>query len=112
MPEKRPLRARGNSTIRLIPIFSPFNPRTHMTTRIISKLCFVAGLILLATAVLSDTGWARSRQPVDGTLQQRKDCADDARMVCGRFIPDVARITQCMTANKRQLSPQCRRHFR
>jgi hypothetical protein len=40
------------------------------------------------------------------------DCADDARMVCGRFIPDVARITQCMTANKRQLSPQCRRHFR
>ena len=38
--------------------------------------------------------------------------ADDARMVCGRFIPDVARITQCMQANKRQLSPQCRRHFR
>lgn len=83
-----------------------------MTTRKISSLCFFASLLLLATTVTSDTGWARSKQPAEGTLQQRKDCADDARMVCGRFIPDVARITQCMTANKRQLSPQCRRHFR
>jgi hypothetical protein len=82
-----------------------------MTTIKASHVCFVA--VLLAMTVASDTGWAaRSRQPADGTLQQRKDCADDARMVCGRFIPDVARITQCMTANKRQLSPQCRRHFR
>jgi hypothetical protein len=62
--------------------------------------------------VTSDIAQAQGRQPADGTLQQRKDCADDARMVCGRFIPDVARITQCMKANKRQLTPQCRRHFR
>jgi hypothetical protein len=82
-----------------------------MTLRKVSTLCLLAGLALLATAVLSADGWAR-RQPAEGTLQQRKDCADDARMVCGRFIPDVARITQCMTANQRQLSPQCRRHFR
>jgi hypothetical protein len=83
-----------------------------MTTSKISNICLFAGAILLAMTAASDTGWARSRQPAEGTLQQRKDCADDARMVCGRFIPDVARITQCMTANKRQLSPQCRRHFR
>lgn len=83
-----------------------------MTISKISNLCFLASLLLLAMTVASDTGWARSKQPADGTLQQRKDCADDARMVCGRFIPDVARITQCMTANKRQLTPQCRRHFR
>jgi hypothetical protein len=83
-----------------------------MKTSKASNVCLVAGLALLSTIVASDTGFARSRQPADGTLQQRKDCADDARMVCGRFIPDVARITQCMTANKRQLSPQCRRHFR
>ncbi|HWV52479.1 hypothetical protein [Pseudorhodoplanes sp.] len=84
-----------------------------MTTSTISKVCFFAGLVMLATTIASDTSWAQRRQqPADGTLQQRKDCADDARMVCGRFIPDVDRITQCMTANKRQLTPQCRRHFR
>lgn len=69
----------------------------------------LAGVALFATTAASSDGWAQAAQ---GTLQQRKDCADDARMVCGRFIPDVARITQCMKANKRQLSPQCRRHFR
>jgi hypothetical protein len=83
-----------------------------MTTSKASNVCFFAVLVLLAMIVASDTGWARSKQPADGTRQQRMDCADDARMVCGRFIPDVDRITQCMTANKRQLSPQCRRHFR
>jgi hypothetical protein len=71
-----------------------------------------ASLVLLGMTVTLDAAQAQGRQPADGTLQQRKDCADDARMVCGRFIPDVARITQCMKANKRQLTPQCRRHFR
>lgn len=83
-----------------------------MTTSTFSNLCFLAGLVLLGVTVSSDPVWAQRKQPADGTLQQRKDCADDARMVCGRFIPDVARITQCMTANKKQLTPQCRRHFR
>lgn len=75
----------------------------------VSRFCLFAGLLLMAVTALSADAQAQSAQ---GTLQQRKDCADDARMVCGRFIPDVNRITQCMQANKRQLSPQCRRHFR
>lgn len=83
-----------------------------MTTKKASGPCFFGSLVLLATIATSDMGFAQSRQPAEGTRQQRMDCADDARMVCGRFIPDVDRITQCMTANKRQLTPQCRRHFR
>ncbi len=71
----------------------------------------MAGLALLAVVIAADDGWARRAQPAEGTRQQRMDCADDARFVCGRFIPDVDRITACMKANKRQLSPQCRRHF-
>jgi hypothetical protein len=82
-----------------------------MTKRSVSNIGIIASLVLLGITVSSDPVWAR-KQPAEGTLQQRKDCADDARMVCGRFIPDVARITQCMQANKWQLSPQCRRHFR
>lgn len=80
------------------------------TNKVLSVFLF-AGVVSLTMIATSDAGWARSRQPVDGTRQQRMDCADDARMVCGRFIPDVERITQCMQTNKRQLSPQCRRHF-
>jgi hypothetical protein len=82
-----------------------------MTANKASRIVILASLTLAATVVALDSGWAQTRKPVDGTRQQRMDCADDARMVCGRFIPDVDRITQCMTANKRQLSPQCRRHF-
>ncbi|MFZ5691900.1 MAG: hypothetical protein ACOY5F_11670 [Pseudomonadota bacterium] len=83
-----------------------------MTKRSLLHIGLLACIVLLGTSVSSDPVWAQRKQPAEGTLQQRKDCADDARMVCGRFIPDVARITECMTANKRQLSPQCRRHFR
>ena len=82
-----------------------------MAVNRISKSLLMAGLALLALVIAADDGWARRAQPAEGTRQQRMDCADDARFVCGRFIPDVDRITACMKANKRQLSPQCRRHF-
>jgi hypothetical protein len=81
-----------------------------MTKHKASNVCLFVGAVLLAATVASTSGWARG--PANGTKQQRMDCADDARFVCGRFIPDVERITRCMEANKRQLSPQCRRHFR
>lgn len=83
-----------------------------MTTKFSAQGFAIAIMALGATCLGSDAGWARSSQPSEGTRQQRMDCADDARMVCGRFIPDVDRITRCMETNTRQLSPQCRRHFR
>jgi hypothetical protein len=106
---ERALRARANSNISFLVVdFSGVQlSGIEMKT---NKVLF-AGLALLAMIAASDAGWARSSQPADGTRQQRMDCADDARFVCSRFIPDVDRITQCMTANRRQLSPQCRRHF-
>jgi hypothetical protein len=85
-----------------------------MATTKVSRFLLIAGLAMAAMVIAADDGWARRAQPAqpaDGTRQQRMDCADDARFVCGRFIPDVERITACMKANKRQLSPQCRRHF-
>jgi hypothetical protein len=83
-----------------------------MFTAYALRALLVAGLALSALVLAAESGWAQRAQPSQGTKQQRMDCADDARMVCGRFIPDVARITACMEANRRQLSPQCRRHFR
>lgn len=83
-----------------------------MTKTVAAQGVAIAIMALGALCLGSGAGWARSSQPADGTRQQRMDCADDARMVCGRFIPDVDRITRCMETNRRQLSPQCRRHFR
>lgn len=44
--------------------------------------------------------------------EQQQACTPDAMRLCGAYIPDVDRITACMTANKAQLSPGCRMYFR
>jgi hypothetical protein len=38
----------------------------------------------------------------------RQACTPDAMRLCNQFIPDEAKITSCMMAKKRQLSPECR----
>lgn len=46
------------------------------------------------------------------TPEQQQACSGDAMRICGAFIPDVDRITECMIQNKSQLSPPCRAFFR
>jgi hypothetical protein len=43
-----------------------------------------------------------------GTPEQRAACEGDAHRLCGQFIPDVNRITACMTQKRRYLSAPCR----
>jgi hypothetical protein len=38
----------------------------------------------------------------------RQACTPDAMRLCSDFIPDVAKITSCMTAKRALLSPECR----
>ena len=38
-------------------------------------------------------------------------CQDDAFRVCNHVIPDERKVKQCLLANMRRLSPQCRRAF-
>lgn len=47
-----------------------------------------------------------------GTFEQRRACRADAFKFCGNEIPDVDRITVCMTKNIRKLSPLCRAQFK
>jgi hypothetical protein len=47
-----------------------------------------------------------------GTLEQRRACKDDAMKFCRKEIPDIPRITACMTKNKKNLSALCRTQFR
>jgi hypothetical protein len=46
-----------------------------------------------------------------GTPEQRAACENDAMRLCGDFVPDERRITACMSAKRRYLSPGCRRVF-
>jgi hypothetical protein len=41
------------------------------------------------------------------TAEEQQACMDDAFRVCSATIPDRARTTACMVANKSQLSPRC-----
>jgi hypothetical protein len=46
-----------------------------------------------------------------GTPEQRAACESDAMRLCQQFVPDVQRITSCMTENRRYLSARCRAVF-
>ena len=62
----------------------------------------------LGTAIILFANYAGSvgAQNVDpGT---RQACSADAMRLCGAFIPDVEKITNCMTERFREVSPECR----
>jgi hypothetical protein len=67
--------------------------------------------ILLAFASV----WALALMSIpaaaQGTPEQRAACQGDAQRLCGQYIPDVDRITACMTKNRRYLSRACRLAF-
>ena len=45
------------------------------------------------------------------TPEQRAACQGDAQRLCGQYVPDVDRITACMSQKRRYLSPGCRAVF-
>jgi hypothetical protein len=64
---------------------------------------FVCRLALPVGALLFGLNLA-SAQGVD----VRQACTPDAMRLCADFIPDVPKITACMTAKRAQLSQECR----
>ena len=46
------------------------------------------------------------------TQEQQDACTPDAMRLCSAFIPDVDRITVCMSQNKTQLTPRCAVYFK
>jgi hypothetical protein len=46
-----------------------------------------------------------------GTPQQQQACTPDVMRLCNQFIPDVAKITACMSRNRANISPACRAAF-
>lgn len=74
----------------------------RLRPRLITGLAALAGLALwlgLAPAA------------AQGTPEQRAACEGDAMRLCSEFVPDVQRVTACMSQKRRYLSPRCRVYF-
>ncbi len=65
--------------------------------RLVSWLVIPVGALLIAYAAAAQ-----------GSLEARQACTPDAMRLCGDLIPDVAKVTRCMVAKKRFVSPACR----
>jgi hypothetical protein len=71
-------------------------------SRLITSVAALAGLAL----------WAGLTPAAgQGTPEQRAACENDAMRLCQEFVPDVQRITACMSQKRRYLSPRCRVYF-
>jgi len=67
-----------------------------------TRFRFICCLALLVGALLGR---------LDGAFAQgdpHQVCQPDAMRLCSQFIPDVAKITTCMSAHYSQLSQECR----
>jgi hypothetical protein len=83
--------------------------RTRIPTALRQNLRAVTGL----SAVL---GLALTFIPLPAAAQQwipkqRAACEPDAMRLCNQYIPDAQRVSDCMSAYRRYLSPACRAVF-
>jgi hypothetical protein len=72
-----------------------------MFMRMVHFICLLA---LLAGASL----YRPDRANAQGTPDQQQACAPDAMRLCSDAMPDVAKITACMSAKHALLSQACK----
>jgi len=64
-------------------------------------LCATAAVL----AILMATGGARPALAQASDAAER--CTPDVMRLCSEFVPDAGRITACLKAKRRQLTPAC-----
>ena len=74
---------------------------TKMTTYLV--VIVTVGIVTVAVA---------EKSQAQGTAEQRLASEQDAFKFCGSEIPNIPRITACMTKNVKKLSPACRAQFK
>lgn len=70
-----------------------------------------AAFASLLAALLAMAASAASAQESEGTPEQRAACTPDAMHLCNAFIPDAARVKECLVQHIDGLSPACREVF-
>ena len=69
---------------------------------------FRRGAFALAGAAIAFLVSCRASVAQDVEDGTREACKPDALRLCGRYIPNVEEITNCMTAKFKEVSPACR----
>jgi hypothetical protein len=72
------------------------------------KLTYLAAITIGVLVTVALIG----KSQAEGTPEQRWACEQDAFKFCGNEIPNVPRITACMTKNIKKLNPACRAQFK
>ena len=72
--------------------------------RLALSLAVPAALVLMAVL-------APAPVAAQGSPEQRAACEGDAMRLCGAHVPDIQKITSCMSRNRRNLSAACRAVF-
>lgn len=80
-----------------------------MRVNCVAFLSGKASRVILTTAFC--IGAAASAWAFTPTEAQRQACTPDAFRLCSSEIPDIGRVTACMTAKKASLSAPCRAVF-
>jgi hypothetical protein len=65
-------------------------------------------IAVLAACCFTTAAFAQDNQ---GTPEQSAACAPDAFRLCSRYIPDAARVENCLRQNAADLSDACRSVF-
>jgi hypothetical protein len=89
-------------------------PLKHEELLVVMKsIIFLIGRtdLTILVAAFSVAAIANAMAGGQGTAEQRAACAPDALRLCSSEIPDVARVTACMKANRSNLSAGCRATF-
>ena len=79
---------------------------THSTLQ--STLRRRGAVALIALALTFAISLAAAQQ---WTPKQRAACEPDAMRLCNQYVPDVQRVSACMSHYRRYLSPACRAVF-
>ena len=72
----------------------------------ISPFRLAAGTAILA--LVWAVGFTPAPAMAQGSDAQRQACTPDAMRLCSAFIPDVAKVTACMSRKRASLSAACR----
>jgi hypothetical protein len=79
--------------------------RLRTAQRTLRPVIGLAALLGLALAFASPAA-AQQWSP-----EQRAACEPDAMRLCNQYVPDVQRVSACMSHYRRYLSPACRAAF-
>jgi hypothetical protein len=79
----------------------------HSTQPTLRPVAGAAALLALALTFATSPAVAQQQW----TPEQRAACEPDAMRLCNQYVPDVQRVSACMSHYRRHLSPACRAVF-